>query len=276
MINHIHPQTQPQEDLLAQLEIVNRKLVNSERLKSNFLSNLKNELNNPMTSIMGLLKSLTSVQTDPSINNKIRLAYQEALNLHFQVQNVLMAAEIEAGTISPRISSIAIESLVEKTRIELHKEVKDKNIDIFFENNTKRIFQSDADLLHIILLNLLSNAIKFCKVDSAIKISVESTPADHVILCVEDTGNGIPAHKMSQILDRFSQLEEGTSKSFGGHGLGLTIAHSLTEILGGNLTIESEENQGTSVTIDLPMVVETDFSDEYSEEFTENESIEWF
>jgi len=240
------------ENLEGRLEEVNKKLLRSEQLKSDFLSNIKNEINNPLTSILGLLKQIIAHPEDAEKSvTSAKLIFSEAHMLNFQMKNIFNAAEIEAGQCYPQLSQLNINELINETVDSFAPQASKKKIT--FKKHLDPNFHcvSDREKIEMILLNLLSNAIKFSHKNS--EVTVESTNTDEGLkLVVEDHGVGIEEENMGQIYDRFKQLDSGTRKEFGGHGLGLSIVHSLVDILDGTLHIDSTVDVGTRFEISLP------------------------
>ena len=269
-----------QKQFVADLKMVNDKLLQSEKLKSQFLSNIKNEINNPMTSIMGLLKLTLSKSDDPSaVQKNTQLVFREASILNFQLQNIFMAAELEAGEIQVQLGSFSCRKVVKEAFDMIQNQNGEKiNCDIVIQED--QMIQSDRYKILVVLSNLIDNAYKF-RNHHKHQIKVElSDLNDNISLTVKDDGVGISKEDRAKIYDRFNQLEIGTTKNYGGHGLGLSIVHSLIDALDGTLKIESEQNGGTQVEIVLPKINEDSgtklFEDEGFDLFFEDENEQTF
>lgn len=244
--------------LEERLEEVNKKLLVSEQLKSDFLSNIKNEINNPLTSILGLLTQIIAHPEDVQKSaTSAKLIYNEAHMLNFQMKNIFNAAEIEAGECYPALSRVDINEIVKSVVKSFEYLVAKKGINFKLELDPHSTFVSDREKLEMILLNLISNAIKFGDSDTDVVVKTSNTD-DGLTIAVEDFGVGIADENLSQIYDRFKQLDSGTRKGFGGHGLGLSIVHSLVDMLDGAMKIQSQVNKGTRFEIALPPKVEDD------------------
>lgn len=241
-----------QKKMIRQVEDLNEKLIESEMLKGHFLSNIKNEINNPLAAILGLSNSIMSNSHDKgkvAVNSA--LIHKEIVNLNFQLGNIFCAAEIEAGEKSPEISNVNISALIESAIGIFEDTAKQKNIHVKFNYTTKTSFKTDAAKLHLILSNLLSNAIKFGGECSEITVKTD-IDKDQLIINVIDNGVGIAEEYHAAIFDRFKQLESGTMKAYEGHGLGLSVVKSLVDILNGEIEVESVEGYGSAFTIKLP------------------------
>lgn len=239
--------------LIAELNLVNEKLLASEHLKSNFLSNIRNEINNPIASILELSKNIYEGQLDiDSMKTFANLIYSEAFDLDFQLRNIFLSAEIEAGESPLSVISVNISSLIESV-VSTFKAKIDKRELIFSWKNeieSQTIFKTDTEKLHLILSNLLANAIQFNKLNGVIKIE-SRIEAGLLIISIEDSGIGISEENQSKIYDRFHQIEEGSTKTYGGHGLGLSITKALLEIIEGKISLESELGKGSKFTLKI-------------------------
>ncbi|MEP5612541.1 MAG: HAMP domain-containing sensor histidine kinase [Cyclobacteriaceae bacterium] len=239
--------------LERRIELVNAKLLKSEELKSDFLSNIKNEINNPMTSILGLLNQIVLSPDDAKRTaTNAGLIYTEMYALNFQIRNIFNAAEIEAGQSFPELSNVNVRALIEELAYSFRHLAEKKNITFDLVLNADDSFVSDHEKLEVVLANLISNAIKFSNENSTIIVKTFNEDAK-LHINVQDFGVGIETKNLGQIYDRFRQLDTGTRKEFGGHGLGLSIVHSLISILEGSLDMKSKFEEGTLFEIELPV-----------------------
>lgn len=244
-------QASEQAHLISQLRKVNEKLLVSEQVKSNFLSNIRNEFNNPLASVLELSKNIASGSLNASQLKKFSdLLYEEAFKLDFQLRNIFMAAEIEAGESAFSVSAITVSSLLQNIAETLRHQAEKKQIilNLNLETNSEKLFFTDAEKLHLIVLNLLSNAIQFSHERQQIIIN-SHIENELLTVSVKDHGQGIDEEQTAQIFDRFRQAKEGSMKSHGGHGLGLTISKALAEIISGELSFVSEKEKGSTFTI---------------------------
>lgn len=254
------------------LELVNQKLSKSEKLKSDFLSNIKNEINNPLTSILGLLNQISASpeKVDQTRRNS-SLIYNEVYALNFQMKNIFNAAEIEAGQSFPELSNLNIKHLIQDL-IESFKPLSSKkgvSFELQFESADS--FVTDREKLEVILSNLMANAIKFSNAESTVIIRTANDEQSNLRISVQDFGVGIESGDLDEIYDRFKQLDTGTRKEFGGHGLGLSITHSLVEILDGSLRLDSKKGEGALFEITLPLNISNDIVDADDEVFFDSD-----
>ena len=234
------------------LEEMNEKLQESERVKGQFLSNIRNEINNPLTVIMGLAGQLGACRQDPErCRNIAAMVYAEAFNLDFQLQNIFMAAELEAGEAAPDYALVDLPAVIVGCLEKLALRISEKQIAMHSELPPGLTFPTDAQKLEITVINLLANAVEFSPQGGTVAVSVAER-AGMLEVAVSDNGPGIAAADREAIFDRFRQLDTGTTKSHRGHGLGLSICWSLAELLGGTLDVDSSPGAGSRFVLLLP------------------------
>jgi signal transduction histidine kinase len=241
------------------LEKVNRKLQDSESLKTNFLSNIKNEINNPLTSILGLSQQLAkSLTLDlATVNSVAGMIYGEAFSLDFQLRNIFSAAELEAGEEVVAVATVDIIHLLSNAIESFKPRADEKRVDIKLiydwmgSQNNELSFKTDPGKLQIIFMNVLANAIEFNVEDGHVEVKVFKEAAE-LVVSVEDSGIGIDKADQEIIFDRFVQLDSGTTKSHRGHGLGLSITRALLDFINGRIHVKSTKDKGSVFQINIP------------------------
>ena len=238
--------------LTRKLEQMNEKLQESEALKTQFLSNIRNEINNPLTVIMGLAGQFFAGNCDPEVCRKtIRTIYSEAFNLDYQLQNIFLAAELEAGEAEPSYALVSIGAVLDSCLDKLKYRIEDKAINVSTDLPEDLIFPTDAQKMEAILINLLGNAVEFNESGGEIGIKFEENKSG-LVMSVWDNGKGINPVDREKIFDRFRQLDGGTTKVHRGHGLGLSICWALAELLNGEIALDSAPGDGCRFTFTLP------------------------
>ena len=203
--------------------------------------------------MLGLLKMIITSPDDHEGNiKKARLIYNEVHSLNFQIRNVFIAAEIEAGNATLEVTQVNTHKLVSDIIHSFENQFEKKNISIDWRQGPNKVFITDKEMLHLIISNLLSNAIKFSSHDSNILLELSADDNNNLVIHCKDSGVGIEDSRLKEIFDRFKQLDSGTKKEFAGHGLGLSIVHSLVDLLDGELFIDSTVGEGTSFKINIP------------------------
>lgn len=252
--------------ITAKLEELNRKLVESEELKSNFLSNIRNEINNPLASVLATAELLISDDDLPdptTLKSIINLIHKDAFALNFQLRNIFVAAELEAGEAEPFFTSTDVNSLINESLSSLTRSAIEKNIKIICEISDElrnSSFKTDAEKFHRIFINLLANAIEYSCYGGEVRACARKADGC-LVLTVKDFGIGIDKSDHQLIFERFRQLERGASKHHAGHGLGLSIVKASVELLGGTITVDSSTGKGALFTVILPEAVTSDTRD---------------
>jgi PAS domain S-box-containing protein len=233
------------------------KAEESDRLKTAFLSNMSHEIRTPMNAIVGFSDLLSDEAIKPEDRRDfIAQINQGADDLMRLIDDIIDIAKIEAGQVNVHISECLIKDLYK----ELH---------LMFIQNVKRVGKEKVDIrlnwewpmeelaiytdpfrLKQILVNLLSNAVKFTE-EGEIVLGIAEDPKG-ILFYVKDTGIGIREEKQKVIFDRFMQGHETKTKLYGGTGLGLAISKNLTEILGGEIGVESNSGEGSNFWFILP------------------------
>lgn len=240
-----------------ELKEVNKKLEESEALKSHFISNITNEIINPFTSILGLSKNILHVKKEEwkKVISMVALIHSEAFNLDFQLRNIFVAAKIEAGEVYPEVLKVNMQALIQSAADSFKIEAKKKNIEVILEvlpsQGADFSFKTDSEKVKLILANLLSNAVKYTSENGKIIIRL-SFEGELIKIEVIDNGEGISEDNQKIIFDRFKRLDSGINSINRGHGLGLSINKALIDLLGGSINIKSQLNKGAAFTVLLP------------------------
>jgi signal transduction histidine kinase len=245
--------------LMITLEAVNDRLKESESLKTNFLSNIRNEINNPLTAIMGLSQQIMegSVRDFNIILKNARIIFSEAFDLDFQLRNIFIAAEIEAGESSFCASNVDINALMQNTMTAFGHKANQKNISLIYSHKSlyisdeNHIFMTDPEKLRLIVSNLLNNAIEFSTDKAKVELETKRN-GKNLIFSIRDYGIGFHMDNEKIIFERFRQLDTGTRRTHRGHGLGLSITKDLTELFGGTISVESAEGRGSFFIVSIP------------------------
>lgn len=253
------------QELTKELKKVNIKLEESESIKTHFLSHIRNEIINPLSSIIGISKNIVQLPEDKlfKIISFSKLIHSEAFDLDQQLKNIFAAAEIEAGEANPDFSFINIPELINEEIDNYQARLISKKLEIklSFKNvnddNEKQL--SDEIKLRLIFSNILRNAIKFSKEYNKIYVRVEISKENFSIQ-IEDFGIGISKENVELIFDRFKKLDNSINSINRGHGLGLSIALAYVNLLNGEINVDTELDKRTKFTISLPLIKKDDLS----------------
>ncbi|OGP21015.1 MAG: hypothetical protein A2054_00665 [Deltaproteobacteria bacterium GWA2_55_10] len=245
------------KELTARLEDLNIKLVESERVKSSFLSNIRNEINNPLTAVLTMAELVVSGNEAPdyeTLKTIAALIHKEAFSLNFQLRNIFAAAELEAGEAVPSFSGADIDSILKDITSSFSHRAIEKNVIVDLDISGRfsvTPFRTDAEKVHRVVSNLLSNAIEFSPENS--RVSLKAAEEDGwLCVSVADNGPGIDPARHGTIFERFRQLDMGASKKHLGHGLGLSIVKATVDMLGGQISVDSCSGKGAVFTVLIP------------------------
>jgi len=225
--------------------------------KSNFLANMSHELRTPLNAVIGMSEVMKEQVFGPLGNPKYN-GYAEdifrsgtfLLNL---INDILDLSAIDADELTLDKQSLVTSDVIEDCMAMVRPQARKRQIKLKHQisEHTQTLF-ADPRALRQILINLLTNALKFSKPESKVEIIADSTK-DESILTVLDSGPGIPVEKLATITNRFDRGLVNPTDAIEGTGLGLSIVKSLVELHGGTLHIDSEENEGTAVSVRLPL-----------------------
>jgi signal transduction histidine kinase len=266
------------QSLNDELKQVNKRLEDSESLKSHFISNIANEIVNPFSSIIGLSRNILQSGSEnwEQVQKMTKLIHSEAFNLDFQLKNIFVAAKIEAGEINPEYVKVDVHSIVHSIIDDFAYEALKKKLKFNIDKQGDPFFISDPEKIRLIISNLISNAIKFSYEEKSIEILV-SVADKSLKVIVKDCGTGISQENQQIIFDRFKRIDSGINSDNRGHGLGLSINKALIEALNGEIEFKTKENIGTtfSILIPEPNIETTDFAPD-GNEFLFDSEVESF
>ncbi|MGD9716459.1 MAG: sensor histidine kinase [Sulfuricurvum sp.] len=225
---------------------LNKKLIESEKAKSRFLSLVANALNNPMTALLGMIPHLA-----PQEGGERRQIYdlieEEALILDFRIQNLVAAAEIESGINDLSHALVDVASLVHEALESLKYPIRAKNMDVRLDDNLGRNIVSDPRKLYLILKNLLANACCYGEAGTPIDVTL-SAQDERLEITVTNRGEGPDVEYKPQVFTRFAHGPGGAH----GLGIGLSIVRDYSERMGGSTDFSVLEGTVT-FRVDFPL-----------------------
>lgn len=236
----------------------------ANQAKSAFLAKMSHELRTPMNAIIGyseiLLEDAEDDENEDAMSdlNKILAAARHLLSL---INDVLDLSKIEAGRMDLFIEEQAVEGLVEQVRSTTAPLVAKRANEFKVEFAEQvGVIRTDATKLRQILLNLISNAAKFTEQGTVtLRVTRDGDGDDgQVHFSVMDTGIGMNPEQCAKVFEAFSQADVSTASKYGGTGLGLTISRQFARLMGGDISLESEQGKGTNFTLSLPICAVAD------------------
>jgi PAS domain S-box-containing protein len=234
-----------------ELSVARLRAEESDRLKSAFLANISHEVRTPLNGIMGFSEILKG----SSIEEERRRFYLDLVVKSGQqlvdiIDDVMSVSRIDAGEARPYLGPVKIRKMMESISNDYFKAATEKGLECTMdceEELGELIINTDEEKLKQCLSNLLRNAIKFTY-QGFIRFGVDRKDS-FIEFFVEDSGIGIASEHQQLIFERFRQVEDGSRREFGGSGLGLTIAKSYIEMMGGTIHLQSTCGKGSRFAI---------------------------
>ncbi|MBR4266170.1 MAG: response regulator [Bacteroidales bacterium] len=265
----------------AELVEAKKKAEESDKLKSAFLANMSHEIRTPMNSIIGFSELLAKPGNfDLHKEKYLEFIINSGKSLLNLINDIIDISKIEAGQLKVKKRKVNLNPIMNEIYLS-HYQINDmKNKP--FELRMKRAVDSedfnietDPFRFKQILNNLIGNAMKFTE-KGYIEFGYKFNTPEQLLFYVKDTGCGMPQDKLDVIFKRFGQIEQKDDKNQSGTGLGLTISKKLAELLGGEMWVESVENEGSVFYFTLPYDPELNTADEYGASQAEgnNDSLE--
>ncbi len=244
-----------QEELTRELKAEKERAEESDRLKSNFLSNLSHELRTPITGILGSAEVLSEYQTDAEslrMINNIKLSVNRLLK---SMDAIILYSELSADQISLKPVPIDLSALIRESAEPYIRMSNEKGVpfELNLENGLEVV--ADKHYLGLVLKEVLDNAVKFTH-KGKIMLSIGDQYYQGFkgrLIRVHDTGIGIRNEDQTMIFDGFRQVSEGWGRHYEGNGLGLTIAKKLLQLMFGEILVESTPGKGSVFSIWLPV-----------------------
>ena len=250
--------------LFHEIEEKGHELEVASKHKSQFLANMSHELRTPLNAIIGITEMLQESARDFNRDDEIEpldRVVRAGRHLLTLINDILDLSKIEAGRMELFLESFPLAPLIEDVAKTLGSLAAKTNNRIVIDCPPGLgTLHADQTRFRQALLNLASNANKFTQ-NGTVTIAAQSQRIDSrewIIIAVTDTGIGMTEEQMGRLFQEFSQADASTARKFGGTGLGLAISRHFCRIMGGDITVESKQGEGSKFTIRLPRFVQTD------------------
>jgi CheY-like chemotaxis protein/signal transduction histidine kinase/HPt (histidine-containing phosphotransfer) domain-containing protein len=245
------------EEKNIELQEAKERALESELFKGEFIARVSHEIRTPINGILGMTELLLGMNVSEELRENLSVIRSSALHLLAVLNDVLDLSKIEAGKLNLENTSFdpitTIKSLTFPLCTRAHQKGLEFLVDLPWELPIQII--GDPHRFSQILLNMVSNAIKFTHQGHVlIKVKILEQNEGKILLgfTVSDTGIGIPQEKIGTIFESFSQVQVETSRMYGGTGLGTNICMQLVQLMGGNISVESEVGKGSEFHFQLP------------------------
>jgi signal transduction histidine kinase/ActR/RegA family two-component response regulator len=244
--------------LNEQLQLARQQADSANMGKSQFLANMSHELRTPFNGVMGLLGLLQKTPLNPEQTDLVQVANDSAKHLLLLLNDILDMSALESGKISLHMEPVHWPNFLRGIDAIFQPLAAQKNLHFEIQNQLEEDLwlETDSTRQRQILFNLITNAIKFTEKGQVVlkvrRFDDEEKKA-WLELQVQDSGIGMDEKALGQLFQRFFQVDSGLSRQFAGTGLGLQISLSLARLMGGDITVQSLPQQGSTFTVVLPL-----------------------
>lgn len=276
LLNGLEVRSQQLEERSRELEVAKNAAEAANRAKSTFLANMTHELRTPLNAIIGyselLQEEALELDREEFVMDlaSINIAGKQLLNL---ISDILDISKIEAGKVTLFLETFEISNLLSEvvTTVQPQSAKNGNILSVNCDSNVSTMY-ADCSKVRQALLNLASNAVKFTadgkitinvwqeqgvpwEADNSESSEIESPECERlwIVFQVTDTGIGMTEDQVSRLFGAFAQADDSTTRRYGGTGLGLTISRKFCQMMGGDISVDSEFEQGSTFTIRLPL-----------------------
>jgi signal transduction histidine kinase len=237
------------------VEESNQKLLELDQVKNRFFANVSHELRTPLTLLLAPLETLLhrfNRSFDQETRNVLLIMHANGMRLLKLINDLLDLVRMESGRMEVRREPLEVVEFVKGLASAARQVADDKRLrlETFIDPQMGAVL-ADRDKLEKIILNLVFNALKFTPAGGTVEMRAEKQGGEFVLV-VADTGIGIAEKNLPFVFDRFWQADGSSKRKYQGVGIGLALVKELTEVQGGQVSVQSQEGKGTTFTVRLP------------------------
>ncbi len=239
-------------DLSTSIQTLANDLETIQHDRTEFLATISHELRTPLTYVLGYANVAIRDEISESERKEyLTIIKEESQTIVTLIENLFELAKIDENNFSIHREEISSSPYFHKMMSKMKPAFKSQGMNLNLSVSKEFSFHADPIRLEQIIMNLLDNSLKYSKPGSTTTVIARQHIPGKLSLTIKDQGIGIPPDELSQVFNRLYRVEKSRSREFGGSGLGLTIVKELVEAHGGEISIESEPNKGTSINIIL-------------------------
>jgi PAS domain S-box-containing protein len=248
--------TEIAEEAKSKAESATRIAVDAVKAKQQFLSNMSHEIRTPMNAIIGFTKVVLKTELTAKQKEYLSAIKISGDALIVLINDILDLAKVDAGKMTFEQTPFKMAASISAMLHLFETKIQEKNLELVrkYDDKIPEVLLGDPVRLHQIILNLVSNAVKFTakgKITVSVRLLNEDEDKVNIEFAVTDTGIGIPENRIQHIFENFQQASSGTSRLYGGTGLGLAIVKQLVEPQGGDISVKSKIEEGSTFSFTL-------------------------